>query len=207
MISSLKGKLISAGRNEIILNVNGVGYSVFVSKKIMENLCPLNEDFSVITHLDVKENSLMLYGFKDEKEREIFKLLITVNGISAKTAHKILSYAGFEDIVGLITHQSDFIKIKIPGIGPKKLDLISMTLKDRVFKITEESIASAKTSVGSSDVFAKEQSRLDALNALMNLGYARNEAEKLIREVLKENPDKDLTTEELVKKALLFITG
>jgi len=82
-----------------------------------------------------------------------------------------------------------------------------MTLKDRIFKITEESIASAKAGIESSDVFAKEQSRLDALNALMNLGYARNEAEKLIREVLKENPDKDLTTEELGKKALLFITG
>jgi len=179
MISSLKGKLISTGRNEIILDVNGVGYNVFVSKKIMGNLCPLNEDFSVITHLDVKENSLILYGFNDEKEREIFKLLITVNGISAKTAHRILSHAGFEDIVGLISHQSDFIKIKIPGICPKKLDLISMTLKDRIFKITEESKTSAKTALESSDVFAKEQSRLDALNALMNLGYARNEAEKV----------------------------
>ncbi len=205
MISSLKGYLIHTGRNEIILDVNGVGYNVNVSKKVMENLCQLKEEFQVLTYLDVKENSLSLYGFYDEKEQEIFKLLITVNGISSKTAHKILSYAGFEDIIGLIT--SDFAKIKIPGIGPKKLDLISMTLKDRVFKITEEAGSPAKTSVGSSEFFAKEQSRLDALNALMNLGYARNEAEKLIREVLKENSDHTLSTEDMVKKALLHISG
>ena len=205
MISSLKGYLIYTGSNEIILDVNGVGYSINVSKKVMENLCQLKEDFQVLTYLDVKENSLTLYGFYDEKEREIFKLLITVNGISSKTAHKILSYAGFEDIIGLIT--SDFTKIKIPGIGPKKLDLISMTLRDRVFKITEETGTPVKAIVGSSDFFSKEQSRLDALNALMNLGYARNEAEKLIREVLKENSDKGLSTEDLVKKALLYISG
>ena len=205
MISSLKGYLIYTGRNEIILDVNGVGYSISISKKVMENLCQLKEDFQVLTYLDVKENSLTLYGFYDEKEREIFKLLITVNGISSKTAHKILSYAGFEDIIGLIT--SDFAKIKIPGIGPKKLDLISMTLRDRVFKITEETGTPVQTTAGGSDFFAKEQSRLDALNALMNLGYARNEAEKLIREVLKENSDKGLSTEDLVKKALLYISG
>ncbi len=205
MISSLKGYLIYTGRNEIILDVNGVGYDVNVSKKVMENLCQLKEEFQVLTYLDVKENSLTLYGFYDEKEREMFKLLITVNGISSKTAHRILSHTGFEDIIGLIT--SDFVKIKIPGIGPKKLDLISMTLRDRVFKITEETGTPVQTTAGGSDFFAKEQSRLDALNALMNLGYARNEAEKLIREVLKENSDKDLSTGDLVKKALLYISG
>jgi Holliday junction DNA helicase RuvA len=207
MISSLKGNLIHTGRNEIMLDVNGVGYNVYVSKKVLENLCPLNEIYHVLTHLDVKENSLTLYGFHDEREREIFKMLITVNGISSKTAHRILSYAAFEDIISLITNHNDFVKIKIPGIGPKKLDLISMTLRDKVFKISEDSGTRGKTIPEGSVVFAKEQSRLDALNALMNLGYARNEAEKLIREVLKENPDKDITTEELVKKALLYISS
>jgi holliday junction DNA helicase RuvA len=204
MISFLKGKLIVAGKNEILLDVNGVGYSVFISKKVKENLPELNEDFSLITYLDVKENSLALYGFYDVKEKEIFKLLVTVNGISSKTAHNILSYAGFEDIIGLITNRNALSGLKIPGIGARKIEMISVALKDKVFKLSGELGDEKLSSFAGSDAFAKEQSRLDALNALLNLGYNRAEGERIIREVLKANPDVEFTTEELIKKALGF---
>jgi holliday junction DNA helicase RuvA len=204
MISYLKGKLIVAGKNEIVLDVNGVGYSVFISRKVRESLPELNEDFSIMTYLDVKENSLTLYGFFDVKEKEIFKMLITVNGISCKTAHNILSYAGFEDIVGLITNRNALSGLKIPGIGPRKIEMISVALKDKVFKLSSELGEEKITSTSGSDIFAKEQSRLDALNALLNLGYSRAEGERIIREVLKINPDVSFTTEELIKKALGF---
>jgi len=204
MISYLKGKLIHAGSNEILLDVNGVGYSVFISRKVRESLPALNEDFSLITYLDVKENSLTLYGFFDVKEKEIFKLLGTVNGISCKTAHNILSYAGFEDIIGLITNRNALSGMKIPGIGARKIEMISVALKDKVFKLSSELGDEKIVSATGSDIFAKEQSRLDALNALMNLGYNRAEGERIIREVLKTNPDIEITTEELIKKALGF---
>jgi holliday junction DNA helicase RuvA len=204
MISYLKGKLISAVNNEIILDVNGVGYSIFISKKIKENLPELNEEYSLITLLDVKENSLTLYGFFDVKEKEIFKLLVTVNGISSKTAHTILSYAGFEDIVGLITNRNALSGMKIPGIGARKIEMISVALKDKVFKLSSEFGEDKLSSFAGSDAFAKEQSRLDALNALMNLGYNRAEGERIIREVLKANQDESFTTEELIKRALGF---
>ena len=204
MISYLKGKLIHAGNNEILLDVNGVGYSIFISRKVRESLPALNEDFSLITYLDVKENSLTLYGFFDVKEKEIFKLLGTVNGISCKTAHNILSYAGFEDIIGLITNRNALSGMKIPGIGARKIEMISVALKDKVFKLSSELGDEKIVSATGSDIFAKEQSRLDALNALMNLGYNRAEGERIIREVLKTNPDIEITTEELIKKALGF---
>lgn len=204
MISYLKGKLIHAGSNEILLDVNGVGYSVFITRKVRESLPELNGDFSLITYLDVKENSLTLYGFFDVKEKEIFKLLVTVNGISCKTAHNILSYAGFEDIVGLITNRNALSGLKIPGIGTRKIEMISVALKDKVFKLSSELGEEKITSITGTDVFAKEQSRLDALNALLNLGYSRAEGERIIREVLKANPDVPFTTEELIKKALGF---
>ena len=83
MISHLRGTLRYKHRNEIVLDVSGVGYSVYVSKRVLENLPDINEEYSLITYLDVKENALNLYGFFDEKEKEIFKLLISVSGISA----------------------------------------------------------------------------------------------------------------------------
>ncbi len=202
MISYLKGKLIFVGNNEILLDVNGIGYSVFISKKVKENLPELNQVFSLITYLDVKENALTLYGFNDTREKEIFKLLISVSGISSKTAHNILSYAGFDDIIGLITNRNALSGIKIPGIGSRKIEMISVALKDKIFKISGE-LEDEKLVTGT-DVFGKEQSRLDTLNALMTLGYSRAEGERIIREVLKANPNVEFTTEELIKKALGF---
>lgn len=205
MISYLKGVLKSRTKNEIILDVNGVGYSIYVSKKILESLPQINEDYSLITYLDVKENSLLLYGFFDEKEKEIFKMLISVSGISAKTANTILYYATFEEIIGLINNKSSFASVKIPGIGPKKIDMISLALKDKIFKISDELLPDLSSKTG--DINEKDQSRLDALNALMNLGYQRAEAEKIIREVLKNNQDRNLTTEDIIKLSLNYITN
>ncbi|MFA7362192.1 MAG: Holliday junction branch migration protein RuvA [Candidatus Kapaibacterium sp.] len=205
MISYLRGTLRKRHRNEIVLDVNGVGYSVFVSKRVLENIPVLNEEYSLITYLDVKENALNLYGFFDEKEKEIFKLLISVSGISARTANTILYYATFEEIIGMINNRTSFTAVKIPGIGPKKIDMISLALKDKIFKITNEALPDLSTRL--EDMSAKEQSRFDALNALMNLGYQRSDAEKIIREVLKNNQDTNLTTEEIIKQSLNYISN
>ena len=204
MISYLRGILKHRHRNEIILDVNGVGYSVFVSKKVLENIPELNNEFALITFLDVKENALNLYGFYDEKEKEIFKMLISVSGISAKTANTILYYATFEEIIGIISNKTSFSAVKIPGIGPKKIDMISLALKDKIFKISDDSLPDLTSRL--ENLSGSEQSRFDALNALLNLGYQRNDAEKIIREVLKENPDTALTTEDIIKKSLNYIS-
>ncbi|HMQ69510.1 MAG TPA: Holliday junction branch migration protein RuvA [Ignavibacteria bacterium] len=201
MISSLKGKLVNKNNNEIILDVNGVGYHIFISKSVGEKLTELNSEYSVITHLDVKENSLQLFGFFSEKEKEVFKLLISVSGIGPRLAHTILTHLSFDEIIGIISDSSVLSGIKIPGIGVKKLELISMTLKDKIYKIGTEA---DPITTDVSSVPSGEFTRLDALNALMNLGYLRNEAEKLIREVLKQNGDRKLSTEEIIRKSLEF---
>ena len=204
MISYLRGILKHRFRNEIVLDVNGVGYSVFVSKRVLENITALNEEFSLITYLDVKENGLNLYGFFDEKEKEIFKLLISVSGISAKTANTILYYATFEEIIGLINNRTSFSAVKIPGIGPKKIEMISLALRDKIFKISDDAPPDSMMRI--ENLSSSEQSRFDALNALLNLGYQRNDAEKIIREVLKENQSITLTTEDIIKKSLNYIS-
>lgn len=204
MISSLRGKLIYKSNNEIILDVNGVGYRVLISKKVSEKITELNSEYTVITFLDVKENSLQLFGFIDEKEREMYRLLLSVSGIGPKIAHNILSHITFEDLISLISNQSYISKIRIPGIGAKKLELISMTLKDKIYKIDKEmDLKQGDTIASNSGEFV----RLEALNALMNLGYLRNEAEKIIRDVLKQNESSiQFTTEEIIRKSLEYIT-
>jgi Holliday junction DNA helicase RuvA len=206
MIETLKGILRQQKKNKILLEVNGIGYGIFVSKKVIDNLCPIGEELQIITNLDVKEDSLTLYGFFDEKEKEIFKLLNTVSGISSKTAHNILSYAGFAEIIGLITDKQNIRNIKIPGIGSKKIDLISIALRDKILKLSIDSETEEELKLKSIDITSRDQSRLEAATALMNLGYQRIEAEKLIREVLKLNESVELTTEEIIKKSLELIS-
>lgn len=208
MISLLKGKLIHRNKNEIILDVNGVGYQIFISKKVSDfindKLTDVSSELTIHTHLDVKENSLTLFGFIDEKEKEMFKLLISVNGIGPKIAHNILTHISFEEIVSLISGSGLSYQIKIPGLGQKKLELISMTLKDKVYKIDTDADykKSRQASAGNNDY-----ARLEALNALMNLGYMRNDGEKIIREVLKANePETKLTTEDIIRKCLEYIS-
>ena len=202
MIGILRGKILSRKNYEIILDVNGVGYQLFVSKKAFDTCTSSDEEYILYTYLDVKESSLLLYGFSDEKEKEIFKLLITVNGIGPKLAHTILSNAGFEDIVNLIMGNNRFA-LKIPGLGSKKLELVTMTLKDKIFKL--EHMESEPVTAGGITT-EKENSRFEALSALLNLGYNRNDAEKIIREVLKESSNINLNTEELIRKSLEYIT-
>lgn len=203
MIGLLRGKILSRKNSEIVLDVNGVGYHLFVSRKAFDICSSTEEEYILYTYLDVKENSLQLFGFADEKEKEIFKLLITVNGIGTKLAHTILANASFEDIVTLIMGNNRFA-MKIPGLGAKKLELVTMTLKDKIFKL--EHMETEPVIVGGAVITEKENSRYEALSALLNLGYNRNDAEKIIREVLKESSNINLTTEELIRKSLEYIT-
>ncbi|MEO8665763.1 MAG: Holliday junction branch migration protein RuvA [Ignavibacteria bacterium] len=203
MISSLRGKVIYINKNEIIIDVNGVGYSVSISKKVAEKITAIDIEYTVVTYLDVKENSLHLYGFIDEKEREMYKLLISVNGIGPKIAHTILTYLSFEEVISIITNKSFSSQMKIPGIGSKKLELISMSLKDKIYKIDRDLDLNR---IETSSMQSNEYFRLEALNALMNLGYMRNEAEKIIREVLKQTESAELSTEEIIRKSLEYIS-
>jgi Holliday junction DNA helicase RuvA len=199
MISSLRGKLISVRENEVLLDVNGVGYHIFVTKRLSSTIENPDTEYTIITHLDVKENSLILYGFADEKERELFKLLIGVSGVGPKLAHNVLTHSTFEEVMGLITGTNR--GIKIPGLGAKKIELITMTLKDKIFKITTEGDMVS----GDSPVYdSRDKNVLEAVNALMNLGYSKNEADRIINEVTKSGDVSGLSTEEIIRRSLQY---
>ncbi len=203
MIASIRGKLISKGKNEAVIEASGVGYHVYLSRTAAELLLNIGEEYQVLTYLDVKENSLQLYGFSDLREKEIYRLLISVSGIGPKIAHSFLANLTFEEIIGAINSSGRGFPVKIPGLGQKKLELISMTLKDKIFKIGFDSKNASGIQTG---VVDSDTSRFEALSALLNLGYQRSEAEKIIREVLKSEENTKVSTEELIRKSLEFIS-
>lgn len=198
MIASLRGKIISIKGTEILIDVNGVGYHIFITKRLSDELPGIDSEFMVITHLDVKETSLILYGFADEKERELFKLLITVNGIGPKLAHTVLTHSTFEEVMGLITGTNR--ALKIPGLGAKKIDLIAMTLKDKIFKIS----SGLESENITHSIDTRDKNVSEALGALLSLGYSKNEAERIVSEVTKDGETSSLSTEEIIRKSLQY---
>lgn len=192
MISYLKGKLFEKKPTEIIIETNSVGFSLNISLKTYEFLPDVNEIVSLYTILIPREDSLNLYGFATQTEKELFKLLTSVNGIGPKSAIGILSAIEAKELIQMVLGGNSFSLQKFPGIGKKTADRIILELKDKVAKVlgTEEI----------NNVFPYINNKNEAVEALIILGYNRIASEKITKEILQSNPD--ISTEEIIKLAL-----
>jgi len=195
MFAYLKGNLEIKTKGYIVIDVNGVGYKVFMSETAIEKLGEIGETVKVYTYLRVREDDMSLYGFNTNEELRMFELLLSVSGIGAKSAITILSNISPSSFaLAVITNDVDKIK-SLPGIGPKSAQRIILELKDKINK--EESTENI-----ASDVVEKQETNkekvLEAISALQVLGYSRKEIEKALENIDKEN----LTIEEIIKKGL-----
>jgi Holliday junction DNA helicase RuvA len=173
MIAYLKGNLIQKSTNQIILDIGGVGYRAWIPLSTYLNLGELNETAELFIYTHVTDNSLSLYGFATEKEKETFLKLITISGIGPKLALNILSGIEASDLEDAI-RQSDVTRISlIPGIGKKTAMRIALELQEKLDK-------KAKVFEGKSS-----QEKEDIISALMNLGFKRNEVERIVDETIK----------------------
>ena len=190
MIGYLSGKVISKKPTRIILDVKGVGYLVNISISTFEKIADKDE-VSLYTYLAVKEDALDLYGFYSIAEKEMFELLISVNGIGFKTAQSILSGIQIDDLQEALKTGNIARIISVPGIGRKTAERMMIELRDKV-----ESIADSmdKGVAGTSSV------RGDAIAALVNLGYNQKVAERTIRAITDITPN--ISIEDLIKDAL-----
>ena len=188
MIGYLSGKIISAKPTKVLLDVNGVGYSVNISINTFEKI---NDQTAVNLYIftSVKEDSITLFGFSSESEKEMFELLISVNGIGPKLALSILSGIQTPDLKHAINSGDVSRIISIPGIGRKTAERLVLELKTKVDKIAEEGGAPIPFSI-----------KNEAISALTTLGYNSKLAEKCIRDILAGEPT--ATLEDLIKKAL-----
>lgn len=191
MIAYLKGKFTSKNPSNIIIDVNGVGYEVHISLNTYSSVLSLEEGL-LFTHLLIKEDAHLLYGFADVKEKDIFLALLGVSGIGANTARLILSYMKPEEIVAAIVRGDSRSLEKIKGIGKKTAERAILELKDKIGKQSTANI-SVTVAQGSSI-------KTDAIEALLALGIHRSMAEQAVTKSLNAEPEIQL--EALIKKAL-----
>ena len=188
MIGYLTGKIISSKPTHILLDVNGVGYAIKISINTFEKLTGKNT-ISLYIYTNVKEDSITLFGFYTEAEKEMFELLITINGVGPKSALGLLSGISTDDLKQAnITSNVERI-VAVPGIGRKTAERLILELKSKVRDIKEEGISPAKPSL-----------QKEAVAALTTLGYNLASSEKAVNKILSDLPDCSL--EELIKRSL-----
>lgn len=193
MIAFLKGKLVHKDPTFVILDVNGVGYHVHISLQTFGEIKE-QENILLYTHLSIREDAHVLFGFSKETEKRMFQLLVSVNGVGPGTAIVMLSYMSIDELRSAIIHDDAAALQRIKGIGGKTAQRVIIELKDKLKKDSYEEISSI-TGVRNNTL------RNEALSALTTLGIARNVAEKSVDAVLKKSGN-TITLEDLVKQAL-----
>ncbi len=193
MISFLTGKLVSIEPGSIVINVNGIGYSVNVppSDKFDINKYPQ----TIYTYFYVREDRMLLYGFSRKEERDFFKMLIDTPGIGPKIALNIISDLGPERFQIAVLSENYTLLNSIPGIGLKLAKKIVLELKEKfkMLKIDQETIAQEE----------KKDFIYEGVEALKGLGYSEREARKKIIRTLENIPDQNtIKIEDLIKDAL-----
>ena len=199
MIAQLTGTLIDASFTEAIIDVNGVGYQVLIPMSTFDKLPRVDEKKSVtlLTWLQVREDALTLFGFATRQERDVFLLLITVNGIGAKTALNILSCMNVTSFCQAVASGDLKSLKKISGVGPKSAERILVELRDKIQKIAPE------TAFGGGAAPAKVDKAVeDAILALGQLGFQGPKFQKLVADVALEIPEDQRSTEIIIRKAL-----
>jgi holliday junction DNA helicase RuvA len=196
MIASLTGVLKSKNPTEILIDVNGVGYSVTIPLSTFEKLGDVESNVTLLTHLHIREDAMQLFGFATPDERFFFKLLITVNGIGPKIAQGILSGITVTDLKQHIAHENIPALTAIPGVGRKTAERLIIELRDKIGKVDLSSTGTFGTQGDEGDL------RQEALLALTSLGYNRPIAEKALRQVLAETKGETLSLQDLIKRAL-----
>jgi len=202
LIAYVNGILESIEEGNAVVDVNGVGYNVNISGSTMDRMPGIGEAVKLYTYTNVKEDAFTLFGFLSRDELNLFKMLITVNGIGPKGGLAILSVMTPDDLrFAIIAGDSGAIS-KAPGVGKKTAERITLELRDKI-KATEDSMLASAAGLSSSDIGDSESpARDEAVAALVSLGYNATDATKAVRKVLSVNPEMSNDTELLLKQAL-----
>lgn len=195
MIASLSGTIQYKQNNNLIIDVNGVGYSVLVNTITYSSIGAIGETLSLVTYLDVKEDSLTLFGFLDMLSFELFKYLISVNGVGAKSALAILDLDQPESLIQAIQQERVSVLHQANGVGKKTAERIVLELRDKLGGLT--GFMSESSSSGDSKDYKSAQ---DVWDALESLGYKPSQIQKIIPAI-----DTSLEVSEQIRLALKLL--
>jgi holliday junction DNA helicase RuvA len=195
MIAFLRGRVLEKQPNRVIVDVQGVGYDLYVPLSTYYEVGEAGAEVVLRVHTHVREDALQLFGFVTDLERQLFERLIAINGIGPKLAIAVLSGMDTRDLVGTVQRGDVASLVRIPGIGKKTAERIVLELKDRVAQLVPAALESAAAAESPAD-----RLRADLLSALQNLGYHRPLADAVLDRVLAK--DEALGFEQALKNAL-----
>lgn len=177
MITFLKGKLVESSPTHVTVEVNGVGYEVIIPLSSFDKLPAQGQEILLLTHLSIREDAHVLYGFMTSKERDLFRMLIhNVSGIGPKIAMNVLSGMSVVSFRGAVASQDVKALSSISGVGKKTAERIVVELKDKIGAAGVWEASSAERGLS-----AESQKTMDAILALVALGYKQPEAHEMVR--------------------------
>ena len=176
MIEFVAGRLARKIPGEIVINVNGIGYKIYISLNTYDKLPNIDNDILLDTYYNVSETSQDLYGFNDILEKDLFIMLISVSGIGPKTAISLLSAVKPDDFKNRLIAGEVKMLTDLPGIGPKTARRIIIELKDKFIKSNKDDLPIEDNNENS-----------DAYYALINLGFKSSNVRNIINKIIKDN--------------------
>lgn len=189
MFEYIFGELTAKKIDYVVLDINGLGYKIYISLNTFENLVEIGNDERLYIHTNVKEDDISYYGFKKENEREIFKALISISGVGPKLALAILSTYNVKEIIDIVLENNAKLFTKVPGLGEKKAQKIILDLIDKVKKLNIIEIHNEITDTvkGREIISDTSNTRLllmkeDIKLALDSLGYLNADVSKWIKD-------------------------
>jgi len=200
MIAFLEGVLVESLPTQIVVNVHGVGYHVMIPLSSFERLPQIGSPVKILTHLVIREDAHVLFGFVSTGERDLFRLLLHhVSGVGPKIALAVLSGMSVEMFKAAVVVGDIAAISKISGVGKKTAERMVLELKDKVGVAAEWEAASAANKPG-----PRDQAVHDAVLALISLGYKQVEAHKAVKKILDGSTDEHVA-EDLVRLALKIL--
>ena len=194
MIAHLSGKLLNKQPNQVIVDVNGVGYEVQIPLSTFYEIGEIGSLVQLRIYTHVREDTIALFGFKSAKEKLMFEQVTSISGIGPKLGITILSGMPVDDLVGAI-RQSNLARLtSIPGIGKKTAERLVVELRDKLAKV-------GATIPGESAAPSASQHQEDVISALVNLGYAKPSAEKAVQAIVSSSTSEP-PFEEMLRTAL-----
>ena len=199
MFAYIKGSLEVKTNGYIVIDVNGIGYKIFMSETAINKLGAIGEIIKIHTYVRVREDDISIYGFNTNEELRMFELLLSVSGIGAKSALVILSNVSVSSFaLAIINNDINLLK-KLPGIGPRTAQRVILELKDKLKK-ENEIVANENTDISDTinTAIMDDEKIAEATAALKVLGYTGKEIEKALEKV-----DANLSVEDIIRKGLL----
>lgn len=195
MFAYIKGSLEMKSSGYIVIDINGLGYKIFMSQNNIDSIGELHNIIKVFTYVKVREDDISIFGFKTQEELKMFELLISVSGVGAKSALVMLSCIEPSDFAIAVISNDVKVLTKVPGIGNKSAQRIILELKDKLKEEQLEENSSKKTKDNSENIN-------EAISGLMVLGYSKKDIEKAFEHLDIDN----LSIEDLIKKGLILLS-